>query len=142
MTQFQWLDDYQIGDHTIDQQHQYLFELANRIVDPDNSAQVRQNFMLLFKYVREHFAEEEGIMRRNNYPRLASHLAEHEKLLNRLLDISMNIGEGRFDLKQVAEFMTDWLLSHITEEDMLIGEFFRELNLLRSPAQPHVLKHI
>jgi len=39
MNKFIWLDEYKIGDEIIDQQHEYLFDLANQIVDPDNDAQ-------------------------------------------------------------------------------------------------------
>ncbi len=28
---FEWKDDYATGDSTVDEQHQYLFKLANRV---------------------------------------------------------------------------------------------------------------
>jgi len=140
VAEFIWLDDYQIGNETIDQQHKYLFELANLIVDPQHTHAIRTNFMQLFKYVREHFSAEETLMKKHNYPRYGKHLIEHEKLLDHLLEISESIGRGQFQHDKIVNFMKNWLLVHIVEEDMLLGEFFRELNLLRSPAQPHPLR--
>ena len=57
---FVWLNEYNIGHDTVDQQHQYLFNLANLIVNPYNDQQkTYHNVVALYQYVREHFRNEE-----------------------------------------------------------------------------------
>jgi len=75
MTSFIWLDEYKIGDDTIDQQHQYLFDLANQIVDPFNDAQkTHLNVLSLYHYFREHFKAEESLMQQHHYSAYAEHV--------------------------------------------------------------------
>jgi len=62
MSEFTWLDEYKIGNETVDQQHEFLFELANRIVDDESSDQLTEHAMMLYRHVREHFRAEELLM--------------------------------------------------------------------------------
>jgi hemerythrin len=126
MEQFKWRDEYEIGEEHIDCQHRHLFVLVNRIVDPENSNEVHSNFMALFKYVREHFRDEEAIMKNAGYPGYEGHRVEHEQLLDRLVELGVNIGKGNIDVQAMTEFMSRWVLIHIGQEDMLIGEFLRK----------------
>ncbi len=64
---FIWLDEYLIGNETIDQQHQYLFDLANLIVESKSTSILTKHIMSLFKYVREHFRDEEVLMKKMGY---------------------------------------------------------------------------
>lgn len=127
MSNFTWLDEYKIGHDVIDQQHQYLFDLANRIVAPYNDQQkTHQNVLTLYHYVREHFRDEEALMKQYNFPGYAEQVKEHELLEKRLHVISSGILTGEIKGEDVMKFMRSWLLDHILGKDMLLGEFFRE----------------
>ena len=123
MSEFIWLDKYKIGNDTIDQQHEYLFDLANRIVDPKNAHTIAQNIMLLFRYVREHFKTEEDIMKQYHYSDYDLHVNQHEQLIEALTEISKGINSGETGLDDIAGFMHNWLLTHILEKDLQIGDF-------------------
>lgn len=126
-TKFQWLDDYKIGDAVIDQQHQYLFELANQIVDPDNDQQkTHHNLLALYHYVKEHFRAEEAIMKLHNYADYSEHVKEHAQLSKRLDEINSDVICGEIGRDEVMKFMRHWLLDHILGRDILLGDFLRD----------------
>jgi len=129
MSSFTWLEEYKIGDETIDQQHQYLFDLANQIVDPDNDQQkTHMTVLALYHYVREHFKDEEAFMVKLNYPGYEEHVKEHEDLRQKLTEIGTGILSGDISSEQVMEFMRSWLLEHILGKDVPLGEFLRQKN--------------
>lgn len=124
---FTWLDEYNIGNDTIDQQHQYMFNLANQIVDPNNDQQkTHHNVLALYHYVREHFKAEEELMKKYNYSDYEVHIKEHGLLSNRLDEISFGIIRGETSPDDVIGFMRDWLLDHILGRDILLGAFLRQ----------------
>jgi len=129
MTRFIWLDDYKIGHKFVDEQHQTLFELANKIIDPENQDSTHQHVMALFKYVHEHFRAEEAIMREIHYPAYEQHRLEHDKLLDRLSAVGEAVGRGETDIEAIASFMTGWLLVHIIGDDMQIGDFLKKQSM-------------
>lgn len=127
MLNFIWLDEYKIGNDIIDQEHQYLFDLANQIVAPYNDQQkTHQNVLTLYHYVREHFSHEEALMKQHDYPGYEDQVKEHELLAKRLDEISAGILRGEIKPDDVMKFMRNWLLDHILGKDMLLGEFFRK----------------
>lgn len=127
MSVFTWLNAYKIGDEAIDSQHEYLFDLANEIVDPFNDAQkTHHNVLALFHYVREHFAMEEALMKEFNYPAYAEHVKEHQVLTQKLQEIGNSIVIGKIGPDHVMQFMRAWLLQHILGKDILLGEFLRQ----------------
>ena len=127
MSVFTWLEAYKIGDEDIDRQHEYLFSLANEIVDPFNDAQkTHHNVLALFHYVKEHFAAEEALMKQYNYAGYAEHVEEHKVLTQKLQEISNRIVIGKIGPDHVMQFMRAWLLEHILGKDILLGEFLRQ----------------
>ena len=123
MAVFSWKEEYGIGDLLIDKQHQYLFSLANKLVESKGQAEVTNNAMKLFRYVREHFSDEEAVMRKAGYPAYAEHVAMHEALITQLSVISSEICKDQWSMEALKEFMNQWLLGHIVEEDAKLGRY-------------------
>jgi hemerythrin len=127
MSSFTWLDAYKIGDDTIDRQHQYLFDLANQIVDPFNDAQkTHLNVLALYHYFREHFKDEESLMKQYDYAGYEEHVKKHEELTQKLTEISTGILSGEIGPDDVIVFMNSWVCEHILGEDLLLGDFLRQ----------------
>ena len=122
MAIFSWKEDYRVGDATIDSQHQYLFALANDLVEAQGKAQLTDNAMKLFRYVREHFDHEEAVMRQIGYPAYQEHLALHEQLINQLSAISRDICNEQWSVADLQQFMNQWLLGHIVETDTKLSK--------------------
>lgn len=121
-----WLDSYQTGDKTIDQQHEKLFELANLVVDPNNDPQkTHHNFLTLQHYVKVHFDEEEKIMRQHNIADYPEHVAEHKDLLIKLDEIGTEIITNELSIDEIMNRMHSWLFDHFFIKDMQLGEYFQ-----------------
>ena len=60
----EWKDSYKIGDPEVDAQHQALFQLANDFLQASGKAELTLQAMKLYKHTREHFTQEEAVMRR------------------------------------------------------------------------------
>jgi hemerythrin len=129
MTKLVWLDEYRIGDDTIDQQHKYLFDLANQIVDPFNDAQkIHHNLKMLYHYVIEHFKVEESFMRQCNYPDYKKHIKEHDEIARKLSEISMSVITGETSSSDVAEVIHRWQSEHFLEKDLSLADLLQHKN--------------
>ncbi len=129
MPPFEWSSDLETGHAAIDEQHQSLFDLANRLeecitCDADEPELVSDAIYRLNDYVIEHFAAEEALMAQAGYPRVSSHRSEHERLsadTMRLMAAYFN-GES-VAATRIAPFVTSWLQNHIRQEDMRFVRF-------------------
>lgn len=128
MSKFNWLDEFKIGNDIVDKQHHYLFELANQVYEAEDMPAIIKCGEELFRYIREHFRDEERLMKRSGYPGYQAHVAMHDDLLLRLEGIAAHLTKDDFKNDSLNQLMVDWLLSHILKEDMLIGEYLRHSN--------------
>ncbi len=114
----EWKEDYNVGDRLIDSQHQYLFELGNKVLATATLAECDKAVLELFKYTREHFSAEEDLMAARHYAGLDHQRVSHNELLRRLIGLvdtrKGHLGEYYSGLYAL---MVDWVLRHILEED-------------------------
>lgn len=130
----EWKDHYKIGDQVIDAQHEELFRLANEFISAKEKAAQTQCAMLFYKHTREHFKYEEDLMRRVNYPDLATQVTLHNDLISKLNTVSQRIAEGGLNMKDLENLITHWTTQHILHEDgRLIGYVTAHLK-----AQPNL----
>ncbi len=113
----EWKDSYKIGDAEIDAQHQYLFGLINKLIAANNVTDIRALMMLMYKHTREHFVLEEGLMKKRGIPGLDAHIEQHNVILGRLNELSMDVGKGFMNKRAIADLMTDWAMRHVVLED-------------------------
>lgn len=119
----EWKDSYRLGEPLIDQQHENLFVLANAMLAARDQSQMRLCAMQLYQHVREHFADEESLMRRVNFPGYKAHVESHNNTLKRLGAISHAIGSNTVDTAVVVEFLNDWGLKHIPHDDAQVARY-------------------
>jgi hemerythrin len=119
----EWKDSYRIGDAVIDRQHQELFELANAMFAAGDQAAHRLCAIKLYKHVREHFSDEEALMKKVGFPGYQAHVDSHNRILANLGEVSHSIGKDAMDSTAVADFLTDWGLNHIPKDDAQITAF-------------------
>lgn len=123
-----WKDSYRIGDEAIDRQHQELFELANAMFVASDQAALRLCAIKLFKHVREHFADEEALMKMVGFPGYQAHVESHNLILKKLGEVSHSIGRNALDPTIVTEFLTGWGLEHIPKADAQVAAFINAQN--------------
>jgi hemerythrin len=122
----EWSASYLVGDEKIDTQHQQLFALANEVFAAQTQSALRLCFIHLYKYVREHFADEEALMLEVDFPDYRQHADLHDALLARLNALSVKIGRSEWSLHEVHAFMEHWLLSHILQEDIRLVQYVNQ----------------
>jgi hemerythrin len=121
----EWKDSYRIGNEVIDRQHQQLYDTANAstLSVADTQVALRVGAINLYNYVREHFADEESLMREIGFPGYRDHVAAHEQILTRLNSVTQAIGKGQWDLQEIQSVMTDWALDHVPLSDTQIVSY-------------------
>lgn len=123
MTEIEWLDEYNTGNETIDQQHRYLFDLAKQTIDPDNDSQATHHkFLVLEHFLKDHFAEEEKLMLELGYPGIDQHKQEHALLLAELDEIGQEIVRGEMNKDKISDFMRHWVFEHFQKKDMALKQ--------------------
>lgn len=126
MSEFIWLDDYNIGFETIDRHHQQLFNLANHLVTAEDTKALTEQAMALYRYIRQHFETEEDLMKQFHYPAYTQHVEAHNQMLDKLVEISNRIHDETWQRGDVLSFMREWVLEHILDLDMRLGEFLQQ----------------
>jgi hemerythrin len=134
MPRFRLTDELLTGIDGVDQQHRMLFELANRIVDPETErgadVAVFASLAFLSEYVQDHFAAEESAMAAVGYPDRDNHARAHDdfrKLIAVLLEQSLeerNITELR---RSLARAVSVWLVHHVRVDDKAMAAYLRAL---------------
>ena len=124
---YEWKSDYLTGDSTVDEQHQYLFKLANR-VHSTNPKDCKPIILELYKYTRVHFKAEEAIMSEFKFNDLENHKKYHENLISRLNDLSDNFTDSRDDRDDLVAFFGNWIVNHILNEDLRFANFIALLD--------------
>jgi hemerythrin-like metal-binding protein len=121
-----WSDSYKIGDASIDAEHEHAFGLANAFLAAQDQKEQQAAAMQLYKHAREHFLEEENLMRKINFPDCKGHTERHNALIGRLNVISHTIGKDGMDKRALATLMTDWAMHHIVEDDAKLVDYIRK----------------
>lgn len=124
MNEFTWQARYQVGNEKIDQQHQQLFDLANKLVQSKTQLDLAENVMCLYKHVREHFQQEELVMKAHHYSDYQDHVNDHNLMLDKLVEASDKVNKSEWQQQEVVKFMHEWI-SHILEKDMAISEYLQ-----------------
>jgi hemerythrin-like metal-binding protein len=121
----EWNDSYLIGVDEIDNQHKSIVKLANSISPKSTKLEIASSVMELYKYTRTHFHDEELIMEQNNYPDLNVHKEMHNKLIEKLNEISPTMLHGD-DAIEIFKILTvRWIVQHIMVHDKKFITFYR-----------------
>lgn len=123
---FEWKSDYETGDSTVDEQHQYLFKLANSLL-VTGASECKPIITELYEYTRVHFKDEEKIMEEFKYPDLEDHKKLHINLILNLNNLSENFVESEESRNDLAAVFGNWIINHILNEDLRFANFVASL---------------
>jgi hemerythrin len=119
-----WSDDYSLGISKIDEQHKGFFDAVNRLHEECLSSKgeevIQGTLAFLGDYARNHFKDEEALMREKGYPGLSEHQKLHADFLQRydmLIEELKDLGPSQELADTTGEMVIDWLVDHITHED-------------------------
>ena len=119
-----WTEQLSVGNVIIDADHKELFRLASNIdcltKAKDHSALPRA-LKLLNACMNRHFLNEELLAHALDIPS-AMHKVAHQNMLTELDLTRHQIGKDSvaavYVMEHYVQFLLDWLIEHITEEDM------------------------
>lgn len=126
-----WGAAYETGIPAIDCQHQSLFKALRYLHEAvsDGSVQAEAGVVLDFleKYARIHFADEETLMQRADFPDLSAHRAEHRSFQLRLHDLRTRYQDETAGVSlETSMLLFEWFRDHILIQDMAFAEFTRK----------------
>ncbi|PHR30529.1 MAG: hypothetical protein COA36_00545 [Desulfotalea sp.] len=133
-TVYTWDDSFSIGVASIDAQHQYLINLLNRIheaVKTGSSTKIVTVLIDMQTYAEVHFADEESIMRENNYPQLNGHILLHKKFISKTESFMDDLELNPLAVSsEIAHYLGNWTANHIQKVDKKFGDFLKKRNLI------------
>ncbi|NRT72732.1 hemerythrin family protein [Clostridium beijerinckii] len=126
-----WKADYELGVKSIDEQHEKLFEIADRAYKLltndfilDKYDRITEILGELKEYTIFHFKSEEEYMLSIGYKKFLSHKVIHEDFIKSIDNIDLHEIDLNQDesVKKILEFVVDWIDKHILNEDKFIVE--------------------
>jgi hemerythrin len=130
MAYLHWSSDLNTGIEVIDKQHQrivdYLNELdsANETGDKEVTNHVLKE---LVDYTLTHFAFEEELQEKANYPFLKAHKRVHEIFTKRVAEFQQRAAAGENVAPEVLSMLKIWLVNHIKGDDADYAESVKKM---------------
>lgn len=138
MQAFVWNDQYLTGEPQVDDEHQGLVRLINRLIEVRaRGAQAPRIEVLLdqlSRYAVEHFGHEEALMRKEGVD--ARHIVQHcmiHRSFERQIISLREAGGVMSEVDFLLRYLTSWLVYHILGVDQVMG---RQIRRIRAGASP------
>ncbi len=145
---FEWKPEYETGIHDIDEQHQYLVSLINRLdqlihapqaSSDDTVADLEELYTELFDYTVYHFNYEEQLMEQSGYASasMTAHKKQHDQFILELKSVLNDFQDVKLaDGKVILSFLTNWLINHICKIDKKLAKHVLAQAQPNDPAEP------
>ena len=125
---YMWKDQYATGNTQIDEQHKQLFKAVNDLITACSSGQGRNKLdptiHFLLDYTTKHFADEEKLQQKYQYPDYINHKKLHENFKKTALELTKQLQEEGASIVLVGKVNSvigNWLINHIQEEDKKVA---------------------
>lgn len=126
--QFEWRDDFILGDPLIDAQHQAFFTEAEQIraalTSDEPKVRIVEYCTAFLSNLRQHFHDEEALMSRIGFPDLRPHQLEHSRLLAQGDETFQEIVQATclIDCVLGTRSLLELLAGHIAHDDVKIRD--------------------
>ena len=125
----EWNDELSVGIQEIDDQHQLLVSLLNKLhaaIHQHHGREAAQAILgELVDYTKIHFAVEESLMRILGFPGYEEHKVQHDTLIGEVKELQEKLASGKKSISfELLHFLRMWLTKHIMNEDQQYGPFF------------------
>ncbi len=125
---YAWKEMYSVHVGVLDRQHQTLFSMMAKLNEAlakgQGSAVVDDVLNRLVAYTVTHFAAEEGLLEKHNYPGLAQHRRKHEELRRKVESLVAEHKAGKVGVPAtLILFLQGWLKDHILGTDHQYSTF-------------------
>lgn len=129
-TSLRWDDDFKIDVNEIDEEHKKIIDKYERLYELMKEGKGHKYYLelLLFlnDYVNTHFAHEQLLHKKENYPLKEAHIEIHEEFkasILKLQKLGLEKDITDMDLIKINIFIKNWLVHHILIEDRKFGDY-------------------
>ncbi|MBL8967484.1 MAG: hemerythrin family protein [Spirochaetaceae bacterium] len=130
MAYIEWTGALRIGISDIDAQHQRLVALINELAAAremeGDAAKLGTALTSLAEYAATHFALEESLFKRFDYPGAEPHAREHAAFAARVAGFAAALAAGEAKPEELLTFLKTWLTTHISFSDKKYAPFLKE----------------
>jgi hemerythrin-like metal-binding protein len=131
MSLIEWRDDFRIGIAEVDHEHRELIELINELYSGLGSERtddgVERCLGEIYARISAHFALEEKVMADRGYRDFQPHKADHERLLDSILDImDEHAAQGVLDDAGFGKRLAEWFGGHFRTHDARLHRFLNQ----------------
>jgi two-component system, NtrC family, sensor kinase len=147
-----WNNQLLVGIDSVDQQHQQLVKLINKLDEVVTLGQDPQLIVhtvnQLVDYTRYHFQHEEALMRQAQFnPQfLAQHCQQHQDFIDKIQTVQ---NQAQTDVsivsKDLLDFLVDWLCHHTLKTDKLMALSLKQgidaAQISLNPREPEDILH-
>jgi len=126
-----WNDSLSVGVPEMDDEHRQFIsrinELNQAIIGCDDKAAVQHRMHRMLTQATEHFAHEEQLLEKFNYPQLADHSAKHAELTAEFARVMREFEETDISFVWALKglHLKQMLVDHLLKDDMLYRDFMR-----------------
>jgi hemerythrin len=126
-----WGDQFAIGIAELDDDHKRLLALLSdlkKAVDAGDAREALGRVLAGLKlYISVHFAREEDLFLRTDYPDYETHRRDHEAFAAQVEEIHRDFQNRASDAlpAQVLEFLRNWLYEHSLDADRAFAEYLK-----------------
>lgn len=125
MNLIEWREQFTIGLPEVDHEHRELIAAINalhaRLGLGSSVAEITGALGDIHSSIAAHFALEERSMAQLGYPALAAHKADHERLLDEILDIMDDVQLPYWNaMDRLGERLAEWFGVHFRTHDALL----------------------
>lgn len=125
---FKWTEnEYGLGVHEMDEEHQLLISKMNRLYAAaekgEGFSELKGLIDDLANYTVQHFSDEEKYMEKIGFTGLTNHKIIHQQLLKQFEGHVNKFNETREVDSKFFDFLKVWLSAHIRSIDMKYGDF-------------------
>ena len=124
--------DMEVGVLEIDSQHMELVNRLNALTEMGHNAvskeETQKTIDLLEEYIIRHFADEEELQKKNNYPEYESHKKMHELYIGEFQKLKKEFADNGHSLKFTMDLnnsLINWIVKHIKSADVELGRFLK-----------------
>jgi hemerythrin len=117
MASLMWNHSCTVGVQAMDDQHGILLDALNELrmalLKGAESRTVRTMLARVAELMRMHVESEERLLRLHEFPGLAAHRAEQQRLLGRLAQFDVRYEQRQSDsVYELVEYLRKWFTSH------------------------------
>ena len=126
-----WDSTYSVGVKTIDEQHKRIVDIINQLIEDSHlyvhSERISEMLGQLRVYAREHFKDEESLLKKHKFHNIDLHKEEHMEFRLRLLELCQDTMNEKGSVPQeLLTFVRNWWFDHILLSDMEFKSFLTE----------------